>query len=397
MPDDTLVRQHLEGPFKVSYTAVPLAGLSYFTVLDADFEPVGLVDKFLRSIRHGRGLSEGTTKTYANQLSMFVTWCAAKNYTIEQGVSDYDDFLAHLRSTPVQRKGRGYGKPREKSTIKGIHNAVAQMIGWADKAGLVDAGVKKKLYLADDARLRELASRSGSKRTLVHSIGRAPEPALEHATQEEYIALLKACKSERDTFLGVLLYEVGLRIGAAMGLRIGDMHFSSKPIKGCSYRDGHHLHVRTRENPNKASTKKPEGSDFALPVTPIVVERYHVMRHERDAIAQCKKSSFVFTNQAKGVIGAPMRADNAAKMFAAASRRAGLSRKINPHMLRHSFGMKMAEAGEDRVIAMGLMMHKHIDTTMRYFKASDLQLRAAVERVGSPLDDVASGFSDAAS
>jgi site-specific recombinase XerD len=69
----------------------------------------------------------------------------------------------------------------------------------------------------------------------------------------------------------------------------------------------------------------------------------------------------------------------------AAARKAGLTKRVTPHVLRHSFATHLLELGTDvRVIQM-LLGHSSIRTTLRYTRVTDKH----IARVQSPIDVLA--------
>ena len=70
------------------------------------------------------------------------------------------------------------------------------------------------------------------------------------------------------------------------------------------------------------------------------------------------------------------------KAFVEAKRKAGIKKHGGIHMLRHSFGTHLLEAGVDVRTIQTLLGHNHIQTTMRYMQVSQKRL----SRTPSPLD-----------
>ena len=74
-----------------------------------------------------------------------------------------------------------------------------------------------------------------------------------------------------------------------------------------------------------------------------------------------------------------------------AARRAGLRKRVNPHMLRHCFATHLLEAGTDIRVIQVLLGHRSLRTTARYVLVS----REHVGTVKSPLDALSLAASSA--
>jgi integrase len=91
-----------------------------------------------------------------------------------------------------------------------------------------------------------------------------PQRVVDAASDEEVLALLKACRNARDRFIVLALWRIGNRRGELTGIRMEDVHFVPDATRlGCRVR-GEHLHVHRRANPNGAVAKsrrsRPTGS-----------------------------------------------------------------------------------------------------------------------------------------
>jgi site-specific recombinase XerD len=118
-----------------------------------------------------------------------------------------------------------------------------------------------------------------------------------------------------------------------------------------------------------------------VPVGTWVLAYYDRYLEERLACPRADACDFVLVNLFHRPLGAPMTASAVRQSFRTLSRRAGLSRAIHPHMLRHSAGASMTEAGVGLDVVQALLGHRSITSTRGYAHTSQAQMRNAVEAI----------------
>jgi len=101
----------------------------------------------------------------------------------------------------------------------------------------------------------------------------------------------------------------------------------------------------------------------------------------RDYWRQCRPAGgWLFPQDRK-----PERAmdpGTAERMVTRVAKRAGITRRVTPHTLRHCYATHLLEAGTDLRSIQALLGHANLKTTARYTHVSDAHLRSVV----SPLD-----------
>jgi site-specific recombinase XerD len=111
---------------------------------------------------------------------------------------------------------------------------------------------------------------------------------------------------------------------------------------GCQV-PGPHLHVVRRDNSNRAAAKS--RNPRVVPVGVWVLAYYDRYVEERLACAAADGCDFVFVNLRHAPLGAPMTDSGARQLVRGLGRRAGLSRTVTPHLLRHATATEMVGAG----------------------------------------------------
>ena len=173
-------------------------------------------------------------------------------------------------------------------------------------------------------------------------------------SKEEVKALLDACVTDKSRLLIESLYSSGLRVSECLNLRVEDIDFDEKV---CVVKQGKGKKDRnTLLSENLAQNLKVYLGKHAL------------------------SSGLIFRNKK----GESLSARNAQKIVSNAARRAGISKMVTPHKLRHSFATHLLDAGVSIRVIQELLGHSNLQTTQIYTRVSRDHLRG----VRSPLDDL---------
>jgi integrase/recombinase XerD len=371
------------------------SGQRYWTVLDEDLQVVGIVDGYLRHQRFGRDGAESTTKAYAHAIALFLRWCARTGRSWQAGVEQFALFMTWLAhagpaaggASGVVVAGPGAAAVRCPSRINGVLTAVRGMVVHAVATGDGPAGLVAMLYeVADDRDLpAEARGEDGGMawRMRVRHRLREPETTVDRASDEQIVALLRACRSARDRLAVLLMARAGLRRGELCGLRRSDVHLlvDSRRL-GCEVARAHLHVVRREDNPNGAWAKSRR--QRVVPLDFLVVQAFDTYEFERMRAPGATGSDFVIVNLFRSPIGAPMRPDAIGELMSAASRRAGLDTPVCPHQLRHAYGSNVADAGAGIDVVADLLGHASVSSSQIYVHPDSFRLRAAVDAVPGP-------------
>lgn len=171
-------------------------------------------------------------------------------------------------------------------------------------------------------------------------------------TKEEIRRLLGAVTHEKSKLMIKLLYASGLRISECLNLKVRDLELSQKIAWVRGGKGGKDRMVILSEGlvTEIASYLKKVGIEQGVIIT--------------------------------GRNGTRMTPRNAHKIVAEAAKRAGITKAVSPHKLRHSFATHLREAGTDLRVIQELLGHASIQTTEIYTHVSSEEKRKIV----SPLD-----------
>ncbi len=176
---------------------------------------------------------------------------------------------------------------------------------------------------------------------------------------EEVERLLAAFTQAKYRLFYMLMYAAGLRIGECRRLETRDIEASRGVI-----------HIRS-EN----AKRKKERYVMLSPSLLAILRTY--WREERPA------PPWLFTSRK----GTPLHDGTARKALKRAMQKAGIEKKVTPHVLRHSFATHLLEGGTELRVIQVLLGHSSIKTTTRYASVST----ALIAKTQSPFDRLKTG------
>jgi integrase/recombinase XerD len=146
-------------------------------------------------------------------------------------------------------------------------------------------------------------------------------------TVAEVQAILDACDHRRDRLLFALMWESGMRVGEALGLRHQDIAAAEREIT-----------IVPRINDNRARSKS--GQQRTVPVSPGLIRLYGDYLHGEYGDLD---SDYVFVNLFAEPRGQALSYPAVYDLVARLRRRTGL--RFGPHWCRHSAATRMQGRG----------------------------------------------------
>lgn len=181
-------------------------------------------------------------------------------------------------------------------------------------------------------------------------------------TPDEVLALVDACNCGasglRDRCLIVFLYRTGLRISEALGLRVHDIDLERKT-------------VRVRGTKTRTSDRIVGLDDMAA----AHLIDWLDIRHRK--VGQPKTQGYVFCCISKHERGRPVKSPQVRQKLYMLREKAGISKRVHPHGLRHSFASEMADEGADLRVIQNALGHSNVAVTSLYI--SHLNPKAVID------------------
>ena len=291
-----------------------------------------IVDKYFTYMRAGRNASENTIRTYQNALignrikgteNGFVQFLLLKNVERFENVNQQ-----MLRDYMFWLMQRGVAK----SSISNKRSAIRSFYRYLQREEIITENPLEKVSSPKlDRRLPKLLTTDEILRLL-----KAPN--------------LKKPTGQRDRAILELLYASGLRESEIVSLNLDMIELHSKDIRVIG---------------------KGQKERMVLMGQPAADALGTYLRSGRKKLLAGKKSEAVFVSS----FGKRLIARRIQKLLDYYAKAAGISRKIHPHILRHTFATHMLDGGADLRVVQELLGHASLETTQIYTHVSKSQAK----------------------
>ena len=293
-----------------------------------------LVEDFLQYLRHERGQSEHTQKTYAGLLNRFIAWAQARKITDWKSVefSHLTWFLLHERERPVDNQPEGGARKLSSESVYLEIAALRAFYRFAENEKLLPVNVAENLSLPRRwKRLPKALTNQEMEKLLAPETPESPERLCDQAVLE-------------------LAYASGLRLAELRNARLEQLHL-----------DAGFINVIGKGNKERVV---PLGRKAVE-----AINRYLVAGRPKLVTSRSPANLFLTKR------GTPFAAVTLWLRIKQRVLRAGIERNITPHMLRHSFATHLLEHGADLRVIQELLGHASISTTEIYTHVSGNRLR----------------------
>ena len=280
----------------------------------------GQITRFLDFLSVERGLSRNTLAAYQRDLARYAA------YLREQGRADALDadeatvagFLGWLSGTEFA-EGRRYRASSVARTLSAVRSFHRFLMREGDSSSSPAAGV-----------IRPKVPRNLPRPLSVRDV----QAILDAPAAGDMVGM-------RDRAILETLYGAGIRVSELVGLDVDDVDFEEGSLR-----------VLGKGGKERVV---PFGTFAAAALAAY-------QRQARPAMARARSGPALFLNQR----GGRLTRQGAARILKSAARRAGVTSRVSPHTLRHSFATHLLEGGADVRVVQELLGHATLTTTQIY-------------------------------
>ena len=357
----------------VQRVVMPASREQSWTVLGDDDVPVEPIERYLAYLS-GIERSPNTVKAYAHDLKDY--WMFLRHRGLDWRkvrLEDLGEFVAWLRLPAAGRDGAVAVLPSVEpqvsaSTINRKLSALAAFYQHQVRNG-VDVGELLTTWGSPGSRggwkplLHHVSKDKPQRRrtVVVKSAKKLPRILSVAETQ----AILDACDRLRDRFMFALLWDSGVRIGEALGLRHEDVSAAEREVQ-----------IVPRVNDNDARSKSRQ--QRSIPVRVETIRLWGDYLHGEYGQLDC---DYVFVNLFAEPRGQALSYAAVYDLVRRLRRRSGIN--FDPHWFRHTAATRMLRDGVPIEVVSMLLGHASLTTTLSiYGHLSAADARAALEQAG---------------
>lgn len=283
-----------------------------------------LVDRFLQQLWAEAGLSENTLSAYRTDLATFTAFCQKHSIELRRlTVGDIQRFMMSLRETDHLAV----------SSIARRLVAVKLFCRFCFHTGQIEEDV---------AALIETPKKWQHLPNVLNQ--RQVQALIEVVDEDDPLAL-------RDRAILELFYATGLRVSELVGLRLGNIHLDMGYLR-CMGK-------------GRRERVVPIGNQAVG-----AVQRY--LANLRPHLVEGKSTDRLFVSRT----GRPLDRTNAWRLVVKYARRMGITGKLSPHTLRHTFATHLLSGGADIRVVQELLGHADVATTQVYTHVDRARLKA---------------------
>ena len=287
------------------------------------------ITQFIRHITVQRGLSLNTVSSYSAVLTSMLEFLKANSSSLPGGLSDWSDVGAeHIRLYLNDLREREYAlrtRAHKIATLKSFFKFLLRQ-------GYITENPMEKVVSARVAR-----------------------PLPKAVSKELLVELLRALAADRtpagrrDWAIFELMYASGLRVSEVIGLKISDLDFFTRTVRVTG----------------KGSKTR------VIPVHNLALDSLQTYLKSRPKMAkQIVDAQAFFINSR----GQALTRQGINFVLNKRLTEAGITQKMSPHTLRHSFAVHLLSGGASLLHIQQLLGHSSVATTQIYTTV-DMELR----------------------
>lgn len=297
--------------------------------------------------------------TVAKAAGYFLTHCRTAKVLSPHSLRAYETDLQHAQSklgaetivSEIDRNvlrqyagGMLHEEMLKEASVRRRIATLKQLFKWLEREEYLEVNPFHRLDMTIRLPRRLPRALTPSEiRQLIEAAGREIELRNTHAARLMHFAI-------------VALFVSGLRVGELAGIRVQDVDV----VEGT---------IRVRGKGNRERQVYLLGGDAKL-----IFEKY--LEAKGRISTDC--DALLVSDE-----GTPVSPQYIRRRLLKLAKRAGISRHVTPHMLRHTAATQLIEAGVDIRFVQKLLGHASIATTQIYTQVSDSSLRATLEQANT--------------